>query len=75
MSENHQEIMLAIGNLQGTVNGINDRLDKVNGRLGKHDEQIANLRIEGAVGKTKIGIIGAIGGLLASFLLKLIIRT
>lgn len=75
MKDNHLEIMQAIGILQGTANGINTRLDILNGRVTKHDEQIANLRIEGAVGKTKIGIIGALGGLLATAILKVIFRT
>lgn len=39
----HNDIMRVLGNLEGKVDGINERLDKVNGRLGKHDEAIATL--------------------------------
>jgi hypothetical protein len=33
--------------LSAQIGGINDRLDKVNGRLGKHDDQLADVQQRG----------------------------
>lgn len=74
MNDGHQEILLAIGRLEGKVDAINRRLDITNGRVAKSEEKISTLQIDGAVGKTKIGFIGAIGGLVASAVIKMIFK-
>lgn len=43
--EAHNEIMIFLGRLDGKVDGINQRLDTVNGRLGKHDKGIESLNL------------------------------
>ena len=38
--QTHNEIMRALGHIEGGVEGIIERLDKINGRLDKHDDKI-----------------------------------
>lgn len=64
----HNEIMRAIGNLEGKIDGINQRLDVSNGRLSKHDEKIQSLEISRGElkGGSKIFMmfVGAVGALI-----------
>ncbi len=41
--EEHNELNRTLGEILGGVKGINQRLDVVNGRLGKHDDKIHTL--------------------------------
>lgn len=71
MSENlHNQIMRALGNLEGKVDGINNRLDVLNGRVAKHDERLGNLDISDSKQNIKLGIIGTVAGLVGSFILS-----
>ena len=40
MEETHNEIMRSLGHIEGGIEGIIDRLDKINGRLDKHDDKL-----------------------------------
>lgn len=64
--DTHNEIMLALGNLQGTVitgfDAITKRLDSLNGRVTKHDEQISEIRISDGKQNTKFALIGSVAG-------------
>jgi len=68
MSDNaHNEIMRAIGNLEGKIDGINFRLDTLNGRVGKHDDKINIIESNQQYRRGQIVIIGAIVGGVISF--------
>lgn len=42
MTDNHvAEVMRALGKLEGKVDGINERLDTLNGKVLKHAEKLA----------------------------------
>lgn len=74
MTDQHSEIMRAIGNLEGKVDGINKRLDAQNGRVGKSEERILVLEKESAAEKARVGIVSAIGGGAATLLFKWVLR-
>lgn len=38
-----QEIQRSIGRLEGKIDGVNNRLDKVNGSIGNHQGRLNNL--------------------------------
>ena len=42
--ECHNEIMFKLGNIEGRLDGIIDRLDIVNGRLTKNEGEISNIK-------------------------------
>lgn len=70
-TQNHETILLQLGELKGMVNGINQRLDVSNGRIAKNEEKIATNRseIDKANGAVKLfswiwGAVIAFGGLL-----------
>lgn len=77
--DNHDEIMVTLGKLLAGVDGINTRLDKVNGRLDKHDDAIQGLQAinDQEIGRKSAfnwlgtfgaGAIGLIAGLIGSFI-------
>lgn len=76
--EAYQEIIRAIGNLEGKIDGINRRLDITNGRIAKSEDNIANLKTSEAVSNNKFNFIGAIGslfgGLAGATLLRILIK-
>lgn len=39
----HEKVMYALGQIDSKLDGVNQRLDTVNGRLGKHDREIADI--------------------------------
>lgn len=71
-TNNHNEIMRVLGNLEGKVDGINDRLNRVNGRLDKHDDAIGSLEAlsNQGIGKQMVigGVSGAVLGLIGAFI-------
>ncbi len=64
----HNEIMRAIGRLEGKVDGINGRLDTANGRLKSHDDKIGNLETDMASIKAKATVLGGIAGITLSMI-------
>lgn len=62
----HDQIMFMLGQMDGKLDGINTRLDTVNGRVGKHDESIISLRAYKDEANGKIKIIGIIWGVTAA---------
>lgn len=36
----HSEIMLALGRLEGSINGVNQRLDALNGKVASHERRL-----------------------------------
>ena len=72
MSKQTDKIILAIGQLEGKVDGINDRLDKQNGTILRHQEKIENNKetIDRSVGKSSAySFLIAIGVSLAGLIL------
>lgn len=70
METNHDELNRILGKLLAEVEGINNRLDRVNGRLDKHDDKVNTLEsfqdnatgrmtIIGAVTAFAVGILGS----------------
>lgn len=57
MENSHEDICLMLGRLEGKVDGINLRLDKVNGSIKKHDDRInaCETAIDQAKGGIKVG--------------------
>lgn len=75
MSENeHSQIMRALGNLEGKIDGINQRLDVVNGRLNSHAKSIEGLKLFQNTVQTRTGIIATILGTVASLLVSVFIK-
>jgi len=67
-----EEILKALGNIEGKIDGINKRLDKINGSLSNHDDRI-NLnehKVDTLSGKIKV--IGALATVVAGSLLACI---
>lgn len=66
--ESHNEIMRAIGRIEGGIQGINQRLDVVNGRLNKHSDKINELEkfSDQLTGKMTI-VAAVVGGGVAVF--------
>ena len=62
----HNEIMRAVGRLEGKVDGINQRLDGINGTLKNHDEKIGTLSNDVSQIKGKAAIIGSLFGAVAA---------
>ena len=70
----HSEIMRALGNLEGKVDGINQRLDVVNGRLNSHAKSIGNFKLFQNTVQTRTGIIATVVGTVASLLASIFIK-
>jgi len=64
--EGHHEIMFSLGNLIGKVDGINQRLDSLNGRIGVNTGRIHSIESwkDNLIGK--ITVIVAIFGIIIS---------
>lgn len=41
--QTHNQLMRGLGNIEGKVDGINQRLDKLNGSVAKQEERIKSL--------------------------------
>lgn len=58
--DSKDEIMRAIGRMEGTIaegfKSTHQRLDTVNGRLGKHDDAISTLKIKLSYAKGRASI-------------------
>lgn len=67
--ENHKEIMYKLGELSEGMRGVHIRLDKINGTVQRHEEEIFTLKLTksyvSGVSKVVSLIIGAVGGLIA----------
>ena len=61
-----QDITRAIGRLEGKVDGINNRLDRINGSLGNHDDRINDLESSCSSIKGQASILGILGGIIVS---------
>lgn len=57
--------MRALGNIEGKLDGTNQRLDTINGRLNRHDTKIDDIDLWRANLKGMIAIITVVGGALA----------
>ncbi|MEK7180244.1 MAG: hypothetical protein AAB706_02110 [Patescibacteria group bacterium] len=75
--ENHKEIMYKLGELSEGMRGVHSRLDKINGAIQKHEQDILNLKFNKSyvLGAAKIisfliGAFGAIIGLIIPFLIN-----
>jgi len=60
-----EEILKALGKVEGKVDGINERLDKVNGTLKNHDERINVNEHKVDTMSGKIKVVGAIATIIA----------
>ncbi len=70
VEQNTIKILEDLGEIKGELKGINKRLDRVNGSLGKHEEKIAKnaIKLSGLTGRI-IGM-GAGAGAVLTVLLK-----
>lgn len=76
-TEQYGQLMQAVGELKGKVDGVNQRLDVSNGRLSKHDQKIEALGKfqDNLAGKIAIIGIGASAlGALAMWALSYFLR-
>ena len=73
MTENHDQIVLMLGEIRGEVKGINQRLDISNGRLAKHDSSIQSLQEFQARHSGETKIIGVIWGSLSALGVSLMV--
>jgi len=62
----------ALGRLEGKVDGMNQRLDKINGNLESHAKKIDRLENQVAVIKGKSTMLGAIAGFLVSVIAAMV---
>lgn len=61
-NNNHDEIMRSLGRLEAGQDAIIERLNKVNGRLDKHDEKISSLETFQTTVKVKTGVVASLVG-------------
>jgi len=70
----HNEIMRALGRLEGKVDGILVEQKKTNGRVSTLEGKMSDLSVMANVNKAKLGIMasaaGTIGGLIITWVLK-----
>ena len=69
-NEKHGEILYMLGEIRGDVKGINERLNKINGRIDKHDLTLAefnNFKIRAGVFG---GLLGFAVSLFGSWIIK-----
>lgn len=59
--DHHSEIMRSLGRLEAGLEAVIERLNKVNGRLDKHDDKIEELEARKNQGIGKIAIISTVG--------------
>ena len=71
---NHEKIMFKLGEISEGVKAINIRLDKVNGRLDKHEDKINVLETFRDTLTGKITIIATAVGALVSFITAILIK-
>ena len=68
----HEEIQRSLGRIEGHQSEIIKRLDKINGRLEDHAEQIGKLKTWQTTIKTQVGILAAGASLGIAFVFKFI---
>ena len=61
----NSDLMLAIGNLQGTIRGIDDKLDDHKDRMNSHSKRIGTVERHQAWWAGAAASVGAIAGILA----------
>ena len=66
------QILKALGNIEGKVDGINQRLDRVNGNIKNHDDRINEIEHTQDVMTGKATIIGTILGLIGAGIVALL---
>ena len=49
-----EEVMIKLGQLEAKIDGINDRLDRINGSVARHEDCINKSSVERAVIEEKI---------------------
>lgn len=68
--ENHDEILRAIGRIEGRMEGLDTKMtegfSRINGRLGKHDDAIAALISTEDQRKGKSEITGGVWGFITA---------
>ena len=62
MNDNHSEIMRAIGRLEAGIQGVQNRLEKINGRIDAHDIKLDVQQSFLDVQKGRALIFGGISG-------------
>ena len=65
-------ILKAIGNLEAKVDGVNSRLDRMNGTIKDHDDRINDNESKIDIGLGKASVIGVIFGFLGACVIALI---
>lgn len=64
----HDQIMRSLGNLEGKVDGINERLDKLNGSVARHEKSIQGLDILNAERKGAWKVTAVVAGAVSTFI-------
>lgn len=70
MPERHDEILRAIGRIEGKIDGILDEAKRTNGRVTRLEENVGSIKVNVGVNTAKLGFIGVVAGLIGSFILK-----
>jgi hypothetical protein len=71
--ENHNEVMFMLGEIKAGIAGVNDRLDKVNGRLNKHDELIQCLNSYRDTQRGEFKIISIMWGSISAIIVSIVV--
>ena len=66
--EPHEELNRTLGEILGEVKGVNTRLDRVNGRLDKHDDKINSLETFKDTATGKLAVVGTLAAFVFSAL-------
>lgn len=72
-NKSHEQLMYMLGQIDSKLDGVNKRLDTVNGRLGKHDEHIATLNTFKDTLTGKLVMLSALFSLLSATIIKFLV--
>ena len=67
-SDNHNQIMLTLGKLDGKLDGVLDRLDISNGRIEKNEDRLSRVEAWQNNMKGRVTIISTGVGILVTFI-------
>ena len=70
--ENIDNTERTLGRMEGKIDGINQRLDRMNGTLRTHDEKIDELQSFRDNIQGRMSVIGAIGGVFGAAITALV---
>lgn len=71
-NDSHNQVMFLLGQVDGGIKGINARLDKINGRLDRHDTKIEDLDKAKSEQTGSVKIIAGIWGVTSSVIIGII---